>query len=68
LCLNNDFTRSVGIHNAVITATGRNLILWTDFEGTDPDTNVSGVSSSRGIDYFNNPGTKSYVFSLSLTF
>jgi hypothetical protein len=66
--LNNDFTRSVGIHNAVITATGRNLILWTDFEGTDPDTNVSGVSSSRGIDYFNNPGTKSYVFSLSLTF
>ena len=66
--LNNDFTRSVGIHNAVITATGRNLILWSDFEGTDPDTNVSGVSSSRGIDYFNNPGTKSYVFSLSLTF
>lgn len=51
-----------------LSATGRNLILWTQFEGNDPDTNVSGVSSSRGIDYFNNPGTKSYVFSVSLTF
>ncbi|MEP2668715.1 MAG: SusC/RagA family TonB-linked outer membrane protein [Cyclobacteriaceae bacterium] len=51
-----------------VSATGRNLILWTQFEGNDPDTNVSGVSSSRGIDYFNNPGTKSYVFSASLTF
>ena len=51
-----------------VSATGRNLILWTKFEGNDPDTNVSGVSSSRGIDYYNNPGTKSYVFSLNLTF
>jgi TonB-linked SusC/RagA family outer membrane protein len=66
--LNNEFTKSIGIQNALITATGRNLLLWTDFEGTDPDTNVSGVSSSRGIDYFNNPSTKSYVFSLILNF
>lgn len=66
--LNNNWIESLGIENVVLTATGRNLLLWTDFEGTDPDTNVSGVSSSRGIDYFNNPGTKSYVFSLSITF
>ncbi|MBL7471421.1 SusC/RagA family TonB-linked outer membrane protein [Robertkochia sediminum] len=45
---------------------GRNLFLWTEFEGNDPDTNLSGVSKARGIDYFNNPGTKSYVFSLTL--
>jgi TonB-linked SusC/RagA family outer membrane protein len=51
-----------------LSVTGRNLILWTKFEGNDPDTNVSGVSSSRGIDYYNNPGTKSYAFSVSLTF
>ncbi len=51
-----------------LSITGRNLILWTNFEGNDPDTNVSGVSASRGIDYYNNPGTKSYVFSVSLTF
>jgi TonB-linked SusC/RagA family outer membrane protein len=45
------------------SVTGRNLILWTKFEGNDPDTNLSGVSAARGIDYFNNPGTKSFIFS-----
>lgn len=58
----------LGLKGAELTVTGRNLFLWTPFEGNDPDTNLSGVSISRGIDYFNNPGTKSYIFSLSLTF
>jgi TonB-linked SusC/RagA family outer membrane protein len=48
------------------SATGRNLFLWTKFEGNDPDTNLSGVSAARGIDYFNNPGTKSFLFSITL--
>lgn len=50
------------------SATGRNLFLWTKFEGNDPDTNLSGVSAARGIDYFNNPGTKSFLFSITLNF
>lgn len=58
----------LGIENAQISLTGRNLILWTEFEGNDPDTNLQGVSVARGIDYFNNPGTKSYVATLSVTF
>ncbi|MFC2186805.1 SusC/RagA family TonB-linked outer membrane protein [Fulvivirgaceae bacterium LMO-SS25] len=66
--LNADWLKNRGISNLQLSATGRNLFLWTAFEGNDPDTNVSGVSASRGIDYFNNPSTKSYVFSLSLTF
>lgn len=57
-----------GINSVQISFTGRNLVLWTEFEGNDPDTNLQGVSVSRGIDYFNNPSTKSYVFSLSATF
>lgn len=60
--------KSAGLSSLDISVTGRNLLLWTAFEGNDPDTNVSGVSSSRGIDYFNNPSTKSYVFSLNLSF
>ena len=60
--------RSLGINRAELSFTGRNLVLWTDFEGNDPDTNLQGVSVGRGIDYFNNPSTQSYVFSLSLTF
>lgn len=55
---------SIGIRSAELSVTGRNLFLWTGFEGNDPDTNLSGVSNARGIDYFNNPGTKSYIFTL----
>ncbi|MFT6000526.1 MAG: outer membrane receptor protein involved in Fe transport, partial [Neolewinella sp.] len=57
-----------GLGSAQFSFTGRNLVLWTPFEGNDPDTNLEGVSLARGIDYFNNPGTKSYIFSLGLTF
>jgi TonB-linked SusC/RagA family outer membrane protein len=57
-----------GLGSAQFSFTGRNLLLWTPFEGNDPDTNLGGVSLARGIDYFNNPGTKSYIFSLGLTF
>ncbi len=66
--LNSDWLKNRGFSNLQMSATGRNLFLWTEFEGNDPDTNVSGVSASRGIDYFNNPSTRSYVFSLTLTF
>ncbi len=58
----------LGLSSVQLTATGRNLILWTKFEGNDPDTNLSGIDVARGIDYFNNPGTKSYLFSVLLTF
>ncbi len=58
----------LGLESVQLTATGRNLILWTKFEGNDPDTNLSGVSAARGIEYFNNPGTKSYLFSVLLNF
>lgn len=60
--------QKTGLGSATFTFTGRNLLLWTAFEGNDPDTNLSGVSNARGIDYFNNPGTQSYVFSMTLTF
>jgi len=58
----------LGVGGVELSVTGRNLILWTDFEGNDPDTNLSGVSVARGIDYFNNPGTQSYLFSLGVDF
>lgn len=59
---------SLGIESVKASLTGRNLIIWTDFEGNDPDTSLQGVSVARGIDYFNNPSTKSYVFTLELNF
>jgi hypothetical protein len=44
--------------------TGRNLILWTNYTGTDPETNVTGAGLARGQDWFTNPGTKSVLFSI----
>ncbi|WP_025663171.1 SusC/RagA family TonB-linked outer membrane protein [Aquimarina megaterium] len=51
-----------------IGLTGRNLALWTDVIGNDPDKNFAGVGNSRGLDYYTNPTTKSYLFNLNLTF
>ena len=56
------------LQSVEFTMTGRNLFLWTPFEGNDPDTNLSGVSAARGIDYFNNPGTKSYLLKMNVKF
>lgn len=58
----------LAINALEISVTGRNLILWTEFEGNDPDTNLSGISVARGIEYFNNPGTQSYLFNLKVEF
>jgi TonB-linked SusC/RagA family outer membrane protein len=62
------FKQFTKLTSANITLTGRNLFLWTDYIGNDPDTNLTGVSIARGIDYFNNPGTKSYIATVTLNF
>lgn len=51
-----------------LSFTGRNLWLSTDYTGVDPETSLLGADNAQGIDYFNMPGTRSYVFSASLNF
>jgi TonB-linked SusC/RagA family outer membrane protein len=46
--------------------TGTNLLLWTKYDGIDPETSLLGNSNAQGIDYFNMPGTKSYTLGLTL--
>jgi len=47
---------------------GRNLSTWTDYSGVDPETNLEGsFGIGRGQDYFNNPQTRSLIFSINLT-
>jgi TonB-linked SusC/RagA family outer membrane protein len=60
--------KALHIPGASLGFTGRNLALWTNSPqlGVDPETNLTGVTNGRGLDYFNNPGTKSYIFSLSV--
>lgn len=52
-----------------LTFTGNNLWLKTPYTGVDPETSLTGAgSNAQGVDYFNNPGTKSYGFGINLTF
>lgn len=51
-----------------LAVTGRNLYLWTNYSGIDPETNLTGVTNGRGLDYFNNPSTRSIIFSVKFTY
>ena len=62
-----EWVSPLGFSAAEITLAGRNLKTWTDYTGIDPENNLWGNSSGRGIDYFNNPQTRSWVIGLSLT-
>ncbi|WP_138430382.1 SusC/RagA family TonB-linked outer membrane protein [Fodinibius saliphilus] len=60
-----DFT---GLKSIDVSARGRNLLLFTDYTGIDPETNLTGPSNGFGLDYFNNPSTKSYIFSIRVNY
>jgi hypothetical protein len=58
----------LGLQNLTVSVTGRNLGLWTNYTGNDPETNLQGVGNGIGIDYFNNPTTKSWTISLQIDY
>lgn len=62
------FRNFTGLRSIDLSVTGRNLLLFTDYTGIDPETNLTGPSNGFGIDYFNNPSTKSYIFSLKVNY
>jgi len=49
-----------------LTVFANNLKIWTKYDGVDPETSLNGPANGQGMDYFNNPGTKSYGIRLSL--
>lgn len=51
-----------------VYATGRNLWLSTPYDGIDPETNLMGAFNAQGLDYFNMPNTRSFVFGVKLDF
>jgi hypothetical protein len=67
--LKNDFIKKAKLSSINLTITGRNLYLWTradlDF---DPESNLTGASNGRGLQYFNHPTTKSYLASIQVNY
>lgn len=54
--------------SVTLTFTGRNLFLIDDIPGVDPEVNQFGVSNGFGLDYFTNPSTKSFLFSVRISY
>lgn len=52
--------------NLSVTVFANNAILWTKYKGVDPETSLAGPVNGQGLDYFNNPGTKSYGIRLNV--
>ena len=59
--------RYTGFGSADLRIGGRNLYTWTKYKGLDPEANLQGAETlTQGIDFFNNPQTRSLVLSVSL--
>jgi hypothetical protein len=56
----------LGLSTVDLTVSGRNLKTWTDYTGIDPESNLTNQSIGRGIDYFNNPQTRTFIFTVNL--
>lgn len=63
-----NFKKKTKFQSVDISLSGRNLVLWTHYSGIDPETNLTGPSNGRGLDYFNNPSTRSYLMSVKINF
>ncbi|HET7549750.1 MAG TPA: SusC/RagA family TonB-linked outer membrane protein [Gemmatimonadaceae bacterium] len=60
-------SRSLGLSTIDLRVSGRNLHTWTDYRGIDPEANLGGAAVLiQGVDYFNNPQTRSIVVSIGL--
>ncbi|MEO9802724.1 MAG: SusC/RagA family TonB-linked outer membrane protein [Reichenbachiella sp.] len=65
---NNWLQETLKLSSVQFTATGRNLLMWTDIVGVDPESSQFGVSNGFGVEYFTNPSTRSILFSLKITY
>jgi TonB-linked SusC/RagA family outer membrane protein len=59
----------LGLDYLDVSFNGRNLLLFTDYKGVDPETSLTGAGSNiGGLDYFNNPGARSFSFGVKFGF
>lgn len=62
------FKNATKLNGITLSATARNLFNWNRIDGIDPETNQTGVGNGFGLDYFTNPQTRSYLFTLGVDF
>lgn len=60
--------RRAGLGSVDVRVAGRNLGLWADYSGMDPEGHTAGSAvANRGIDWFTNPMSRAWVISVGLT-
>lgn len=64
----NKLKKAIGLGTILLELSGRNLFLISKVQGFDPDSNVAGSTSARGVVYFVNPPTRSYLFTVKFNF
>ncbi|MFN3299022.1 MAG: SusC/RagA family TonB-linked outer membrane protein [Sediminibacterium sp.] len=60
--------KKIGVNSIELELSGRNLLLISKVNGYDPDANNSGTTSGRGVVYFVNPPTRSFLATIKLNF
>jgi len=60
--------KNIGLSDVILTFTGRDLININNVDGIDPEINTIGVSAAQGVEYFTNPQTKGFLFSLTINY
>lgn len=60
--------KMIGVNSIALELSGRNLFLISHVKGYDPDSNVNGSTNARGVVYFVNPPTRSYLFTAKINF
>jgi hypothetical protein len=59
--------RRLGLTSVNLRLAGRNLFMSTNYRGLDPEANLGGAEFiTQGIDYFNNPMSRSGVLTITL--
>jgi hypothetical protein len=59
--------RVAGMRSMDVKLSARNVGLWTDYSGLDPEVNLGGAANAnRGIDWFNTPYSRAWVLSVAL--
>jgi len=67
--LKNDWLQNTAKLGSVdVSFAGRNLVLWDNIPGVDPEINQTGVGNGAGLDYFTNPSTRSFVFTVTVNY
>ena len=61
-------SHNLGLGSIELRVAGRNLAVWTNYKGADPEVSAGGAESGvQGIDAFGVPQTRTFLFTLNIT-